>query len=136
MTATVFLILLFCLLATRFFLTCLIVLLIGIFILSDHPAHAGEIQKCDPAFVRMNATLVQATMTCDKDYMDTKMGMEAAALSHQCDSELGMPKVHAIMRKAIRHWESIAKEKGKKDACAWMDGILKTVEEVVIEPPR
>jgi hypothetical protein len=43
MTATVFLILLVCLLMMRAFFTCLIVLLIGIFVLSGQPAHAKEI---------------------------------------------------------------------------------------------
>jgi hypothetical protein len=43
MTATVFLILLVCLLAMRFFFTCMIVLLIGVFVLTDAPpVHAEE----------------------------------------------------------------------------------------------
>jgi hypothetical protein len=48
MTATVFLILLVCLLTMRFFFTCMIALLIGIFILADTPpVHADPYGEID-----------------------------------------------------------------------------------------
>jgi hypothetical protein len=107
MTAAVFLTLLICLLAMRFFFPCLIVLLIGIFILADPPpVHAASV--CDPAFVTMNAVLTHATMMCDKDYMDTKMGIDVMELAHECDATMDRSKIHAIMHAAIRDWESVA----------------------------
>jgi hypothetical protein len=79
----------------------------------------------------MKATLVQATMTCDKDYMDTRVGIDAMKFAHECDDILGMPKIHSIMRQAIREWEGIAREKGKHEACALIDTYIKSIEEAV-----
>jgi hypothetical protein len=127
MTATVFVILLICLLTMRFFFTCMIVLLIGVFVLSDQPsAHASP--KCDPAFVTVNAELVYATMMCNKNYMDTKAAIDINELAHECDAPLGMKKIREIMHAAMRNWDNVAREQGKTEACAITDRAFNAAE--------
>ena len=94
-------------------------------------SHAEPAAKCDPTFVTMNAILVQATMICNKNYMDTKIGMDAMELAHQCDAILGMPKIHSIMHAAIRGFESDIKERGEKEACAMVDKAFSAIDEAV-----
>ena len=130
MTATVFVIILICLLTMRFFFTCLIVLLIGIFVISDQPAHAIEPSGCEPAFVKMNAELIHATVACNKNYMDTTIGNEIADLSSICYHTIGVKKSTAIARDAMLNWDKIAKEKGKREACAETNNLFNTIEEV------
>jgi hypothetical protein len=131
MTATVFVILLVCLLAMRFFFTCLIVILIGVFVLSDQPARAiEEPSGCEPIFVRMNAELIHATVACNKNYMDTTIGNEIAELSSICYHTIGVQKSTAIARDAMLNWDKIAKEKGKKEACTETNKLFNTINDV------
>jgi hypothetical protein len=69
---------------------------------SLHAASAGNAGKCDPVFVTMNAVLTYATTMCDKDYMDTKVGIEAMKFAHECDAVLGMPMSGRDMSRPAR----------------------------------
>jgi hypothetical protein len=128
MTAAVFCFLLVCLLTMRFFFTCLIVLLIGVFVLSDQPPARAEMAKCDPAFVTVNAELTYATTMCNKNYMDTKAAIDINELAHECDAPLGKKKIRALMRSAMRNWDNVAREQGKTEACAITDRAFNAAE--------
>jgi hypothetical protein len=90
-------------------------------------SHAEPASKCDPVFVTMNAELTHATIACNKDYMDTKIGIDVMELAHECDAVLGRTKIHSIMLKAMRNWENVAKEKGKHEACEMTDKAFNAV---------
>ena len=102
---------------------CLCILAFGVM-----ASHAEPAAKCDPTFVTMNAILTYATTMCNKNYMDTKIGIDVMELAHECDAALGRQKIRSIMRDAMRDWDDTAKESGKKEACANTDKAFRAVE--------
>lgn len=128
MTAAVFLILLVCLLTMRFFFTCLIALLIGIFLLSDQPAHAKPAPKCDAMFIQFDALFVHATIACDKNYMDSAAGIGTHNLALNCRGVIPMTEQQSIIRKIFDGFEADAKKIGKEKACQAVDNLWKQVK--------
>jgi hypothetical protein len=104
----------------------------GVFLLADPPAARAEpAAECEPAFVRMNAELVHATIACNKNYMDTKLGVEVMELAYVCYASLGVAKATIIARTAMEDWEKTAKEKGKKVACAETKNMFNAIKNAV-----
>jgi hypothetical protein len=97
---------------------------------APHQAANAE-PYCEPAFVRMNAELVHATVACNKNYMDTPLGVNIMELAHACFATLGLAKAKAIMHTALLNWEQVAKERGKKEACAETDNMFNIIKAAV-----
>jgi hypothetical protein len=104
---------------------------ISAFALSAMTATAGQPSKCEPAFVRMNAELIHASVACNKNYMDTALGVEIGELSSICYATIGETNSTAIARAAMLKWEKFAKENGKKQACTETGNMFNAIKEAI-----
>jgi hypothetical protein len=95
------------------------------------PTTSTKPAECEPAFVRMNAELIHATVACNKNYMDTAIGVEIMELSSACYASLGEAKATIIARTAMEDWEKTAKEKGKKEACLETKNMFNAIKNAV-----
>jgi hypothetical protein len=60
--------------------------------------------------------------------MDTPAGYYALAMSRQCGARLSEFTIKAIAQAAFEEFDSMAKRKGKRAACAWAGVIERAIE--------
>lgn len=81
---------------------------------------------CDDKYLKYNAIFTRATVFCGKDYMDSRAGYSALAMSRGC-FRLDVFGAVTKMRASIEEFDNLAQERGKAFACRWVDEIQKSV---------
>lgn len=107
--------------------------------LSDEPSMAGGSNKkdqrgegnCQLDMLKANAIFIRAVTYCAKNYMDSPAGYYALAVSKQCAQSLDEDKLEAIATDAMRQLDTVVKQKGRTQACHWVERIEKEVRRSV-----
>jgi hypothetical protein len=81
---------------------------------------------CTDLFVKANAIFAHATVECGKDYMDSPAGYYALAMARQC-SGLEKSSLESIMGNSMKQFDDLAKQRGKRFACNWVDDLAKAI---------
>ena len=88
--------------------------------------------SCDQPFLRANAIFIRATTYCPKDYMDSRAGYYALAMSRHCAAGINEDRLKSVGRSAMQELDAVVRQRGKRAACRWVDDVERDIERAVV----